>query len=114
MAVLYENSASISTTEYSLPNNTNYNSSNVKTDTGSIQLWLDLNTLIAGDQFELKIYEKVVSGGTVRLVDTWVLDGPQAKPHQVFMWLGVEHGWDYTLKRIAGADRTIAWSIRRA
>lgn len=111
LTALYENSASISTTEYSLPNNST--SLTPVTDDGYIQIWLDLSALVAGDQYELKIYEKVASGGTQRQCwPTTVLTGAQSPPHWVSAPLSVMYGWDVTLKRLAGSDRTIGWSIR--
>lgn len=111
LTALYENSASISTTEYSLPNNSTTLAA--KTDDGYIQLWLDLSAMVAGDQYELRFYEKVASGGTQRQFwPTTVLTGVQSPSHWVSVPFSVMHGWDITMKRLAGSDRTIAWSIR--
>lgn len=114
ITALYENSASISTAEYSLPNVAAYNSANVKTDDGVFQVFLDLSAMVAGDQYELRIYEKVQSAGTTRVVYYASFVGVQAFPHVVLPSLVLMHGWDVTLDRTAGADRTIAWSIRQA
>ena len=111
ITALYENSASISTTEYSLPNNSI--TLTPKTDDGVFQVFLDLNAMIAGDQYELKIYEKVQSAGTQRLVETMVYTGAQSKPHNPIPSMIFMHGWDVTMKRLAGTDRTIGWSIRQ-
>lgn len=108
---LYENSATISTTEYSLPNNST--TLTPKTDDGVFQLFLDMSAMAAGDQYELKIYEKVQSAGSQRLVDTWIFDGAQARPHWVSPSFIFLHGWDITMDKIAGTDRDIAWSIRQ-
>ena len=68
---LYENSASISTTEYSLPNNST--SLTPVTNAGPIQIWLNLSAMIAGDQYELKLYGKtLVSDATADLIETFV------------------------------------------
>ena len=111
ITALYENSAVISTTEYSLPNNST--TLTPKTDDGVFQVWLDLNAMIAGDQYELKIYEKVQSAGTQRLAETIVYTGAQSKAHMVLPSMIFMHGWDVTMKRLAGTDRTIGWSIRQ-
>lgn len=113
ISIPYENSATISTTEYSMPNAGTYSSANGITTDGVYQLWLDLNALAAGDSFELRIYEKVQSAGTQRLVDIWNFTGAQGKPHSVISSLILTHGWDMTLKKLAGTDRAIAWSIRQ-
>jgi hypothetical protein len=111
LSAAYENSASVSTTEYSLPNNST--TLTPITADGVYQLFLDLNALVAGDTYELKLYEKVLSAGTQRLIETWVFTGVQGKPHWVAPSLLLLHGWDMTLKRLAGSDRTIGWSIRQ-
>jgi hypothetical protein len=109
----YEDSATISTTEYSLPNDANYSSGSPMTADGVYQLFLDLNALASGDSFELKIYEKVTAAGSQRLVDTFTLNGAQSKPGAVYPSLILLHGWDITLKKLAGTDRAIGWSIRQ-
>ena len=109
----FENSATSSTTEYSLPANTTTGVPTSQTDDGIYQIFLDLNALAAGDQFELKIYEKVQSGGTQRLVDQRTFANVQSVPNFVLPSLILLHGWDVTLKKIAGTDRAIGWSIRK-
>ena len=111
ITALYENSAVISTTEYSLPNNST--TLTPKTDDGVFQVFLELNAMIAGEQYELKIYEKVQVAGTQRHVETFVFTGAQSKPHTVLPSMIFMHGWDVTMKRLLGADRTIGWSIRQ-
>jgi hypothetical protein len=113
ITALYENSASISTTEYSLPNVGNYNVANVKTHDGVFQVFLDLNAMVAGDQYELRILEMVQAAGTARVIVVYNFVGVQAAPHTALPSFIFMHGWDVTLKRLAGADRTIAWSIRQ-
>lgn len=111
ITALYENSATISTTEYSLTNNSTTLAA--KTDDGVFQCFLDLSAMVDGDQFELKIYEKVQSAGTQRLLDHRVFSDVQAFPHIVLPSLVLMHGWDYSLKKLSATDRAIAWSIRQ-
>lgn len=111
ITALYENSATISATEYSLTNNSTTIAA--KTDDGVFQCFLDLSTMVDGDQFDLKIYEKVQSAGTQRLIDHRVLTGVQAFPHTVLPSLLLMHGWDITLTKLSATDRIIAWSIRQ-
>lgn len=108
---LYTGSASISTTEYSLTNNSTTLTS--KTDNGPVQAFIDLNALAAGDEFEFKVYEKVQSGGTQRLVWRASFVGAQSEAIAVIPALITLYGWEMTLKKIAGTDRTIAWSLRK-
>lgn len=107
----YSGTATIGSTEWSLTTNTSGPDA-VATDDGMYQLYLDLSALAAGDVFELCEYEKVVSGGAQ--LKTWSsrFSGVQATqpklPAGIFM-----HGFDWTLKKISGTDRSITWSIRK-
>ena len=107
----YENSASISTAEYSLPNNST--SLTPITVDGVYQILIDLANMIAGDQYKIQLKEKVTSGGTQRLIDEWIVTGLQSKPCFIIPSTILMHGWDVTMIRLAGADRTIGWSIRQ-
>jgi len=107
-----ENTATITTAEVSLTTNTTYSTANAQTTAGSTQVWLDLNALALGDQFALVLYEKVKSGGTQRKVSVWNFAGPQSTPGWVSPAFLVRNGWDVTLKKLAGTDRSIDWSIR--
>jgi len=107
---LYENTATISTTEYSLPNNGT--TLTPKTDDGIIQLFLDLSNLALGDQYELEIYEKARSADTQRLISVSTFDGSQSQPLYVSPSFVFLYGWDFTLKKLAGTDRAFYWSVR--
>lgn len=109
---VFGNSATISTTEYSLPANTTTGVPTSQTNSGLYQLFLDLSALAAGDEFELKVYEKILTGGTQRLLYSQQFIGAQGFPHSPSPALMLKWGWEMTMKKIAGTDRTIAWSIR--
>ena len=84
------------------------------TTDGIYQVYLDLNALADGDIFRFRGYEKVQAADTQRIffeinfsnaqgnVDNWV------SPSFILM-----HGWEFTLEKLAGTDRTITWSIRK-
>lgn len=107
----YESNASISTSEYSLPNAST--SLTPITADGIYQVFLDFSALTVTELYELKIYEKVEASGTQRLIMTANIAGVQGQPHWVSPSLILLHGWDVTLKKISGTDRTIGWSIRQ-
>lgn len=109
---LLSNSATISTTEYSLPNNSTVLTP--QTDVCLLQSWIDFGNMIAsGDEYEWKIYEKVYgSGGSQRTIAIGRCLGSQSSP-VVTPSLIVGDGWDVTVARIGGADRVIDWSIRK-
>jgi hypothetical protein len=69
--------------------------------------------MAAGDQYRVRLYEKADSGGTQRLVEEWILTGAQSKPMLVIPSVVLGEGWDVTVLRLAGSDRSIRWSIRR-
>ena len=106
----FEDSATIGSTEYSLPNDGT--TLTARTDQGCYQLYLDLADLALGDEYELKVYEKAVSGGTQRLAFKATFANAQVEPLYVAPSLMLKHGWDMTMKKLAGTDRSIAWSIR--
>ncbi len=106
----YTGTSTIGTTEWSLTNNSSTIAA--KTDQGGLQIMLDLSALAAGDQFELIFYEKVVSGGTQRRSWRVAFTGVQADPHPPLPTVLVKWGWDVTLKKLAGTDRSITWSLR--
>lgn len=109
---LYNLNASIGTTEYSVPNAANYSSGSALTSDYMIQCTFDVAAMVAGDQFQFTIYEKVISGGTQRIKDQAVLTGAQGIPTLTFPAYIMLHGWDVTIKKLAGTDRTIPASIR--
>lgn len=114
MTIQYqENSATIGTTEYSLPANANYASGSPQTTSGCVQLVLDVANMVAGDEYELRQYEKARTADTQRLAEVWSLTGAQAKPLMTTPAVTLARGWDYTLKKITGTDRAFSWSVRR-
>jgi len=114
MAITYTNdSASISTSEYSLPADTTTGVPTAQTTDGIYQFWIDFANMVAGDQYRIRVYEKTDSGGTQRLAEEWILTGAQSKPMFVTPSLILGEGWDCTVLRTAGSDRSIAWSIRK-
>lgn len=106
----YTGSATISTTEYSLVNGSTTLASS--TDVGVYQVFIDLANMASGDQYEIKIKERVITGGTQRVIYTSTLSGPQGAPF-VTPSLVLMNGWDVTMDRIAGTNRLISWSIRK-
>ena len=107
---LYNGTEAVGTTEWSMVND----SSTIAADTtdGVFQVFLDLSDMIAGDQLQIRIYEKVRSGSTQRIVYESILSGAQSQPIWVSPSLVLMHGWDATLDALAGTI-TVDWSIRQ-
>ena len=107
----YTGSETFSTTEWSLT--TDIAGPDAQTTVGLYQCFIDFSALAVGDQYQVKCYEKIISGGTQRVIATWIINGPLADPiwtHEVpipLMW-----GWDFTVDKLAGADAAGTWSIR--
>lgn len=110
ITVAYTGTATISTAEYSLVNNSTSLASS--TDVGVYQVFIDTTNMAAGDEYEIKIKEKVVSGGSQLPIYTAVLDGAQSSPF-VTPTLVLLLGWDVTMDKISGTDRSMSWSIRK-
>lgn len=108
----FQSSATISNTEYFLAAASTTQGSGQASD-GVIQLFLELNNLVAGDIFRVRAWDAVSSSGTVRVIFEENIAGPVGTPLYVVPSLILLHKWDFSLLRIAGSDRSIAWSIRK-
>ena len=106
----YTGSATIGTTPYSLPNSST--TLTPITVDGVYQVFLDLAAMTVTESYEIKVIEKVTSGGAQREVFTAVVTGTTA-PAWVSPSLVLLHGWDVQVKKLAGTDRSIGWSIRQ-
>lgn len=86
----------------------------LSTDTtdGAFQLWIDAANMAKGDEFTVRLYEKVLSTGSKTLFARWSLLGVQSEvfvtPTFVLM-----NGWDMTITKIAGTDRAFSASVRQ-
>jgi len=101
----------VSTTEHSLTTDTAGPDST--TDDKGIMAFLDFSTLDDGDHFRVKVYEKSRSGDTQRQVGAPfdIKDG-RSDPMLLIPLQAFLHGWDITVDKIAGTDRSIEWSLR--
>jgi hypothetical protein len=109
----YGGSATVSTTEYSLPRNANYNSASPQSASPNFyQAFVDLANLVSGDQFRMRVYEAASTGVTQRMVYESYYSGVQGMPLDATPGLILLWGWDVTMTRTAGSDRVITWSIR--
>lgn len=107
---LYAGTEAVGATEHSCTTDTA--GPDTATDTGVFQVFLDVSDMIAGDQLQIRIYEKVQSTDTQRIVYEAILTGAQAQPIWVSPSLVLMHGWDVTLDALAGTI-TVTWSIRQ-
>ena len=83
------------------------------TDDGVYQLWIDAGTMAKGDEFRVKLYEKVEgTGGTKKVFSAWTLLGVQTEIFVTPTFILI-NGWDMTIQKIAGTDRAFDASIRK-
>lgn len=106
----YASSAAISSTEYSMGND----GAGVSffSDSGVFQTFIDTSDMVAGDELEIRVYEKCRSTDSQALVDMWSLTDVQSRPLFVTPALTLMHGWDMTLRATSGTI-TVNWSIRQ-
>lgn len=105
----YTFSATVSTTELSLTGGTS--TIQTRTTAGYYDVWVDKTNIAKGDHFIIRMYEKVTSGGTQHGQIIGSLFGVQDEDF-VFSSPQLRHGFDFTIVRIAGADRSITASVR--
>ena len=106
----FAGSEAVSTTEWSLTTDTA--GPDVETSDGVFQVFLDVSDMVAGDELQIRVYEKVQAADTQRVVYQANLVGAQSPPIWVSPSLILLHGWDVTLDAIAGTI-TVTWSIRK-
>lgn len=107
----FQDAATIGATEYFLASDST--TATYQTDDGAFQLWLDLNALQDGDEFRIRVYEKISSGGTARIAMEWSVAHAQSEPLWVAPTLIFLHGWEFSLTKLTGTDRSISWSVRK-
>jgi len=83
------------------------------TTNGVYQVFVDAGAMLLSNTVQLRIYEKVWSSGTQRVVYETNLVDVQQDPIWVSPSLVLMHGWDATANSQAGANVYLQWSIRR-
>jgi hypothetical protein len=110
ISAAYENSATIGTTLYSLPNNST--SLTPITVDGVYQVFVDFSSMTVTEEYEVTIYEKVTAGGSQVELHQAVVSGTSVRG-LVFPSVTLMHGWDVQVRKLSGTDRSIGWSIRQ-
>lgn len=106
----YEDFATIGSTLYSLPNDST--TLTPVTVDGVYQVFLDLSAMTVTEEYEITVLETVRSGGSQFAVYQAVIRGTTAETW-VSPSLILLHGWDVQVRKLAGTDRSIGWSIRQ-
>jgi hypothetical protein len=106
---LVNGSASISTTEYWLASASTAKTD--QTDDCMLTAWVDFANMLAGDQYKVRLVEKI-NAGTQWTVFEAIVTGAQASPWVMPAFI-VGDGWEIGVIKLAGTDRTVAWSLRK-
>jgi hypothetical protein len=110
MAITFsDGSATIGATEYFLASKST--SATYQTADAVMQAFIDLTNMAAGDQYQITAYEKI-NGSTARTIQRWFVSGAQAMAGFVTPALVVGDGWEIGVKKLAGTDRSIGFSVR--
>ena len=79
---------------------------------GYFTLVINPVAMAQGDEYLVTLYEKAATGDTQEIVTDWPIVGDQERLHIAPGFpLGI--GWDMTIAKIAGTDRTFTWTLRR-
>lgn len=92
---------------------TNSSGPDAETTPGIIQAFVDLSALAGSDVYLLQVYEKPRTGDAQRVVCKAYFEGAQDEPIAATPSLILGIGWDITIKKISGADRSISWRISK-
>lgn len=105
----YAGSEAVGATEWSCTTDTG--GPDVDTSDGIYQAFFDVSDMVAGDVLRIRVYERVQSSSTQRVVYEAILTDAQSESF-VLPSLILLHGWDITLLAVSGTI-TVEWSIRR-
>lgn len=81
------------------------------TSAKTLQLYVDLANLAAGDVVELRVYLKVLSGGTSKEAQYAVYGGVQAQPIVWSIPVMSDIEASFSLKQVAGTGRSFPWKV---
>lgn len=74
-------------------------------------LVVDTAAMVAGDLLELRLYTKVLSGGTERLAYVVPYQHAQGEPNKYSVPVPANISLRATLKQVAGTGRSYPWSL---
>jgi hypothetical protein len=104
--------STIGDTEWSLV--TNSAGPNAEAASGVFQAFVDLSAMDTYDVYLLQVYEKARTGDAQHVVCSAYFEGAQDEPIAATPSLILGIGWDITIKKISGTDRSINWRISKA
>lgn len=84
---------------------------NTDTTNHTYVLAVDAGNMVAGDLLELRLYTKVLSGGTERLAYVGSFQHTQGEPAKYSVPVPANISCKATLKQTAGTGRAYDWSL---
>ncbi|MEE9415754.1 MAG: hypothetical protein V3V01_10755 [Acidimicrobiales bacterium] len=82
-----------------------------QTDDESYVLVVDADEIVAGEELELKVKTKVLSGTTLEEAYEGSWDGPTAQPIKISIPVPSDIEFVATLKQIGGSSRSFPWKV---
>lgn len=82
-----------------------------ETEAKTLVLIVDTVNMVAGDELELRVKMKVLTGGTAALAYYAVFANAQADPIKLSIPITAPFGCVATLKQTAGTGRNFDWSL---
>jgi len=83
------------------------------TTLGTLEGYIDLANMQAGDSVTIRLYVKLKSGGTYRLYDSATYTDAQSKPALHVVKLPTRYGIRVTLEQTAGVNRDYDYNFFR-
>jgi hypothetical protein len=83
------------------------------TTDGVFQFYIDCSNMVNGDTIEIQLLEKVLSGGTARIIFEATLSNVQDEPIWASPAMVLMHGWTLQMRQTTGTARTYDWSQRK-
>lgn len=74
-------------------------------------LMVDTTNMVAGDELQLRIKTKTLSGGTETLAYMCTIVGAQDIPQKISIPIPVPNSATFTLKQTAGTGRAFPWNV---
>jgi hypothetical protein len=78
---------------------------------GTYIFGIDTNLMVNGDVIELRIYTKILSGSTKRVVYVATYTNIQGEPNKYSPPVLIDNYVEVTLKRASGSDHAYDWEL---
>ncbi|MDP3909267.1 MAG: hypothetical protein Q8Q14_02660 [Gemmatimonadales bacterium] len=86
-------------------------------EAGTFTLHVDLNVAVAGDVFELRVYQMILTGGTQRVAYYARFEGAQPTDDKIQISVPISNeltdtnALRFSILQAAGTSRTVPWKV---